>query len=320
MIGSDSSNKVLSITMNTAIDFVIEVDELQSGSAVRSRTSDIAPAGKGVNAAVGVATLGTRAVATGFIGAESFQLFQTLQSEKVEARFVELPGATRTNVTILENSKSRETHIQTDGYSVSALAIDKLISILDREIQPGDVVLVAGSLPPSAPPALAGDLISLAKANRAYTILDSNGTGVLNGIKSGPDMIKANLDELSEVCNRPVEDSDETIAGCARELLSSEINRVIVSRGYRGIILVEKDAAWKAFADNVATRFTAGVGCGDAVVAAFAHSIVQSASIEDTLLLAVACGSANLLTTRPGRFQLADVEAFKSCVTVQRLS
>ena len=76
--------KVLCITVNTAIDYVIQVDHLSLGTTIRSTTATLAPSGKGVGVAIGVAILGGRAIATGFIGERSRDIFASLKAEKVE--------------------------------------------------------------------------------------------------------------------------------------------------------------------------------------------------------------------------------------------
>jgi 1-phosphofructokinase len=301
------SNRVFCVTLNTAIDHIIDVDRLAVGSTIRAAEGVLVPAGKGVDVAVGVATLGCHAVAAGFIGDRSRELFATLQAEQVESMFIEVPGSTRINVTILERESSRETHLQTVGYAISQTDVERLILLIDANVTPDDVVVIGGSLPPGAPDGLLAELIALCRLRGAYVILDSSGTALLNGLCAAPHMVKPNLLELGQIVGRHIDGSDAEVQRAAKECLSQGVTRVVVSRGYRGIVVIETKQAWKAWLETGDSGPTAGVGSGDAVVAAFAVAMLQNSSIEDAMRLAVACGSANLLTKLPGRFRAADV-------------
>ena len=316
---SQKTQKVLSVTLNTAIDHIIEVDHLAVGDTIRSLGDTIVPAGKGVDVAVGVATLGGRAVATGFVGAESRDVFSRLKDENVELLLLEVPGKTRTNVTILERNGCRETHLQTTGYSISAADIKRLVDVLDRTLVGGDVAVIAGSIPPGAPAGVIAQLIAQCRDKGAYVILDGSGRSLTEGLNARPHMIKPNLLELSQVAACGVDESDAGVILAADQCLERGLERVVVSCGQRGIIVVERGRAWKALVDVGRNQTTASVGSGDAVVAAFALGTIEGRSIEDTNRLAVACAAANLFTDLPGRFRVADVNNLLPKITVQEL-
>lgn len=319
-IGGLRPKKVICVTLNTAIDHVVQVDELAVGTTMRAAAAELVPAGKGVDVAVGVAALGGHAVATGFIGERSRELFASLQTEQVELQFIEVPGSTRINVTILERKLSRETHLQTVGYSISQADVERLAVVLERNVTPSDVVVIGGSLPPGAPAGLAARLVALCRLRGAYVILDSSGAALLDGLRAAPQMVKPNLLELAQIVGHSIDDSDADVLRAAQECLSPGVIRVVVSRGYRGILVIERTQAWKAWIDSGRSYLTASVGSGDAVVAAFALSTLQDRSIEETIRLGVACGAGNLLTQLPGRFNADDVAELLPSAQVRRIS
>ncbi len=319
-IGDIQPKKVFCVTLNTAIDHIVQVNELAVGTTIRTAAAELVPAGKGVDVAVGVAILGGHAVATGFIGAGSRDLFASLQAEQVESRFIEVPGFTRINVTILERKLSRETHLQTTGYAISQADVERLTVVLELCVTPDDVVVIGGSLPEGAPDGLTAGLVTLCKSMGAYVILDSSGAALLDGLRASPQMVKPNLLELSQIAGRSVDNSDASVLRATQECLSLGVSRVVVSRGYRGIVVSERTGAWKAWLDSGHSYPTASVGSGDAVVAAFAFSTLEDRSIEDTMRLGVACGAANLRTQLPGRFRPSDVAELLPSSKIQRIS
>jgi len=118
-------------------------------------------------------------------------------------------GATRINVTILERELSRETHLQTVGYTISRGDLKRLSGLLECAIKPEDVVVFGGSLPPGSSEAAADDLVMLCKKLGAYVILDASGPALLAGLPAQPHMVKPNLLELSQILGRPVQNSDK---------------------------------------------------------------------------------------------------------------
>jgi 1-phosphofructokinase family hexose kinase len=312
-------SKAVCITPNTAIDHVIRVGELVLGSTLRAESATLVPAGKGVCVAAGVAALGGRAVATGFVGERSSDLFDGLHSEHIEPRFVEVPGSTRVNVTLLESTR-RETHVQTTGYAISAEDVTRLDQLVEELVSAGDIVVISGSVPPGTPRGLTAHLVELGKTRGAHVILDASGCALREGAEQGPHMIKPNLTELRQLVGRDVEDADDAVVRAARGCLAWGVRRVVVSRGAKGLVAVDAQGAWRAFVDVGRDEATASVGSGDAVVAAYVVGAFEQRSPEDTLRLAAACGAANLLTHLPGRFIKSDVDRLAPLVSVERLA
>jgi 1-phosphofructokinase len=310
--------KAVCITPNTAIDYIVELGSIVLGTTTRSRAAVLVPAGKGVDVAVGVATLGGSGLATGFIGEGSRSTFASLHSEGVESDFVEVPGHTRINVTLAEDN-GRETHLQTTGYSVGEKDLAALIALIDRRLTSMDVAVLAGSLPPHAPEATMERLVRRCLEVGAYVVLDSSGAALRSGLTARPHMIKPNLAELAELTRTDVEDTDEGTLSAARGCLDAVRDAVVVSRGPKGILFVGRGEGWSAHVDAGRDTTTAGVGSGDAVVAALVAGRLHGQTVEETVRLASACGTANLFTAWPGRFNQVDVARLLPKVVLRRL-
>lgn len=59
---------IYTVTMNPAIDYVMEVGALDSGGTNRSRGESYYPGGKGINVSVVLKSLGMESTALGFTG------------------------------------------------------------------------------------------------------------------------------------------------------------------------------------------------------------------------------------------------------------
>ena len=82
---------------------------------------------------------------------------------------------------------------------------------------------------------------------------------------------------------------DELLAG-AREVLGS-CERVLVSLGREGAVLVTAEGAWHARARG-RVKVVHTVGCGDALFAGFLCAYARGASEAEAVRFAVACGTA----------------------------
>ncbi|MCP4326454.1 MAG: 1-phosphofructokinase, partial [Alteromonadales bacterium] len=99
------NKKVVTITLNPALDLTGSLDLLSVGSVSLVNKGSLHAAGKGVNVAKVLADLGAQVTVTGFLGRDNEQLFCQLFTEMgAKDAFIRVDGATRINVKLVENS------------------------------------------------------------------------------------------------------------------------------------------------------------------------------------------------------------------------
>ena len=74
--------KILSITLNPAIDLTVQLDQLKVGEVNRQLTAQSHAAGKGLNVAQVLKDLGHELIVSGFFGARKPSNFLTIISSK----------------------------------------------------------------------------------------------------------------------------------------------------------------------------------------------------------------------------------------------
>ncbi len=144
--------KILTLTLNPALDLTVQLARLDTGQVNRSDAMYTHAAGKGVNVAQVLADLGHQLTVSGFLGENNPQAFDALFAQRgfVDA-FIRVPGDTRSNIKLAE-SDGRITDINGPGPEVSEAAQQALLERLEQ-IAPGhDAVVVAGSLPRGVSP------------------------------------------------------------------------------------------------------------------------------------------------------------------------
>lgn len=97
--------KILTLTMNPALDLTLQLGQLELGQVNRSNAMLTHAAGKGLNVAQVLADLGHELTVAGFLGIDNQQAFEALfERRHFVDEFVRVPGETRSNIKMAESS------------------------------------------------------------------------------------------------------------------------------------------------------------------------------------------------------------------------
>ncbi|UVJ46638.1 1-phosphofructokinase [Pseudomonas sp. LS1212] len=290
--------RILTITLNPALDLTIELAELRLGEVNRSEALHSHAAGKGLNVAQVLADLGHSLTVSGFIGMDNQQPFDTLFARRgfVDA-FIRVPGETRSNIKLAENG-GRITDLNGPGLQVDENAQQALLARLER-IAPGhDAVVVAGSLPRGVSAQWLQTLLERLKAMGLKVALDTSGEALRAGLAAAPWLVKPNTEELAEAMGSGV---DQVVA--ARTLREQGVEHVVISHGAEGVNWFSNQPALQALPPKV--RVASTVGAGDSLLAGMVHGLLGNHSAEQTLRTATAI--AAMAVTQIG-FGITDTE------------
>ncbi len=297
---------ILTVTLNPAVDKALEVPGFAVGAHARATVKSLLPAGKGVNVARGVARLGGRAQAGGFIGRNEERMFaESLTEEGVEAEFCAVAGRTRTNTTILDPRARTTTHLRERGFRVTDEDVAAIGALLERKLGewPQATVVFAGSLPDGLSPDAFAGLLRACAERGAEVVVDTNGPALRAAVESGAvGTVKPNLEELAECLGWPAEPSD------ARELLG-RVRTVLLTLGEEGACLVTEQGTVGRRCPLREGELGNTVGCGDAFLAGWLRGRQLSDDPAEALTWAVAAGAASAMSETTVGYSLADVKA-----------
>lgn len=307
---------IVTVTFNPTYDKTLEVPNFAAGLTVRARTIRRQPAGKGVNVSRCIAALGKPSTATGFLGRSEIEVFaRSFEGTGAAVDFVSVAGNTRQNTTVLDPEGNTETHIREEGFTVSEEKIAALEEKLARLLKEGDIVILAGSRPPGVGPAHIVRIVEACKATGCYVAIDTSGPALREAVEAGCSIVKPNLEELQDLVNEAVSDEAGIVRAANKLLIHVRI--LLVTLGAKGAYCFTSDGAWKATIEAGEVRNT--VGAGDAFMAGFAVSYMDSLPLETCLRQAVACGSASTLKEWAGEIDPSDVKRLAKKVKVTRL-
>lgn len=277
--------KILTLTLNPALDLTVELARLEPGQVNRSEAMHAHAAGKGVNVAQVLADLGHTLTVSGFLGEDNAQVFEALFTQRgfVDA-FIRVPGETRSNIKLAEQD-GRITDLNGPGPVVDEAAQQALLERLEQ-IAPGhDVVVVAGSLPRGVSPQWLQALIERLKKLGLNVALDTSGEALRVALAAGPWLIKPNTEELADALGCEVV-SELAQAQAAQRLHAQGIDHVVISHGADGVNWFSVGSALHASPPKVTVAST--VGAGDSLLAGMLHGLLGAHTPEQTLRTATA--------------------------------
>ena len=317
--------KLITVTLNPAVDTAYQLDKLKIGKSTRTKNPLKSAGGKGLNVTRVATLLGEDITATGFLGGSNGAFIRDqLQQLGVTDQFIQVQGETRQCLSFIDSEKN-QTEILEEGPCISEceakLFEEKIAKLLKdaseasggQEAGCSAVLAVSGSLPKGFVSGLYRMILAEAKKSGVKVILDTSGQALIDCIEDGPYLIKPNLQELEQVLGYKCQNEDE-IWSAMEKLQEKGIKVVIVSDGENGSLVLYEDKHYRVSTAKI--EAASAVGSGDSFIAGFAAGMVRGYSIEQTLVLASACGAANAMEERTGYINLDTVGALIEQITV----
>lgn len=294
---------IYTVTFNPAIDYVVRVEEFSLGQVNRSSREEIQFGGKGINVSVMLNHLGTDSCALGFLaGFTGKAIEDDLHRMGIRTDFIHLSqGMTRINVKL---KAKEETEINGQGPEISQADFQKLLEQVAL-LQPGDTLVLAGSIPQSLPDDVYERIIQSLAGKDIQVVVDATRDLLCHVLKYRPFLIKPNHIELGEIFDRTLH-TDEEIRECASLLQQRGARNVLVSMAGDGAILLDETGAFHKIAAPKG-EVKNSVGAGDSMVAGFLTGYLQSRDYETALRTGAAAGSATAFSE--GLAQRDEVQA-----------
>lgn len=309
--------RVLTVTLNPALDLTVQLPSLRLGEVNRSESLQVHAAGKGLNVAQVLADLGHQLTVTGFLGESNPQAFEQLFAARgFTDEFVRVAGETRSNLKLAETD-GRVTDINGPGLAVTEAQCDELLARLQRLAPAHDLVVVAGSLPRGIDSQWFVQLLHSLKALGVRVALDTSGVALRDGLATRPWLIKPNEEELAEARGVDLSGSSALLAE-ARRLQGEGIEHVVISQGADGVSWFTADAALHSQPPKVQVVST--VGAGDSLLAGMLHGLLVGWPAERTLAHATAIAAQAVGQVGFGITDTAQLAELKAAVRLQPLS
>lgn len=284
--------------LNPALDVIYKLSEFHSGLTITDVGASIIPAGKGINVAKVIKTLGEDVCVIGLMPELDIKKSSDyLQNLDINFHFHPIPGCLRINTTILESGTNCISHINSEGASLPLRIQEEFAVFQKSHIKDGDLWCFSGSVPRGFEDDIYGRMLKACADVGTGALLDSRDNALKFGLRSKPLMIKPNLSELEGLSGEQIKGVHH-IALRGKRFIDMGISYIFISLGADGMIAIHDNDCLLCSAPQVRTIDT--VGCGDALVAGLLVAYNRKFSFSEMCRMAVACGTSKAMHEGPG--------------------
>lgn len=308
------NGRILTVTMNPAIDIQYRVEDFQLDRVFRSEPPQKTPGGKGLNVSRVIEQMGKPVTATGVLGGNSGRWIKNqLSLTGIHERFTSIGRETRECIAII--GKDSQTEILGRGPVVSEDEVDEFLKGFEGLVKEHSIICISGSLPEGVEDTFYRDLISMANGYNCKVILDSSGQPLQNALAERPFLIKPNREEMEAVIGRKINGLEEVIKA-GRYLREMGAQNVLISLGGEGGVFIGKETLLLKIPE---IQVKNPVGSGDASVAGFAYALSEGMGLEEILAFSMACGLSNTMNEGTGQVVAEDVFRLKNNIGIKRV-
>ena len=277
---------IVTLTPNPSIDRTLSLPSLGRGAVNRATTVTDEAGGKGLNVARAIADMAGSAVAVLPASAASRQRIVELVGDVPPTRFVTIEGPIRVNLSLVEPDGT-VTKVNEPGPTMTEAEVDDMLgaAVAAAAHDATDWVVGCGSLPPGAPDDVYGRLAERL-AGRARIAVDADRAALRAAVRWPLDLIKPNRAELEELAGRPLA-TLEAVVAAATEVANRGVERVLVSLGPDGAVLVDRTGR-VTYARTTIGDAVNPVGAGDALLAGFLAGGADHEALPEALAWATA--------------------------------
>ena len=282
---------IYTLTLNPSLDYHITPNgRILPQKTNRTQSESLFIGGKGINVSTVLKELGIDSVCLGFVAGTVGAAIEKGLQDRLKTDFIHLEsGESRINVKIREEAGITE--INGSGPDISPDSLDKLFDRLS-ELSSDDMVIISGSAPQSLKNDIYGQIAACLADKGCSFVVDAASSLLMNTLKYHPDVIKPNIEELSQLSGTDIDALDaDKIYIEAKKLQDMGAKEVIVSAGSFGAYLVDRSGEL-----HIVTSYKGDVintvGAGDSMLAGFIAGKKKGLASDNALDIAVAAGCA----------------------------
>ena len=290
--------KILTITLNPALDLSAQCDRVAPGPKLRLNGLVTEPGGGGVNVSRAILALGGDSCAlVAWGGATGAQHRALLEATGLEVIALDQPGDTRQSLTVTD-AQGQQFRFVLPGPAWSEDMETAALRTIARAAEADHApVVLSGSQPPGMRAEFPQWLAATLGPGRL--VIDTSGDA-LNRLVTAPDpgampmALRMDQSESEALAGGPLADTDASLR-LAADMVARGVARVVVlARGGEGSVLAARDLWLACRPPRVEVR--SKVGAGDSFTGGFALELARSGDLTRALQHGTAAAAAAVMT------------------------
>lgn len=280
---------IYTITFNPSIDYMVTVDQFQTGEVNRVQDEYILAGGKGINVSIVLKNLSVESQTLGFIAGFTGKEIQKRVEEKgIHTDFIDVHnGYSRINFKL---KSQQETEVNGNGPHISKQDIELLMEKL-KKLKKGDILVLSGSIPQCVSNDIYANIMKELQDIGIEIIVDATGELLMKVLEYKPFLIKPNNHELAEMFHVKLFDQKDIVT-YAKKLQEMGAKNVLISMAGDGAFFICENGK-VYFSEAPKGIVKNSVGAGDSMVAGFIAGYEKTKDYIQAFKMGVATGSAS---------------------------
>ncbi|AMV70159.1 Tagatose-6-phosphate kinase [Pediococcus damnosus] len=280
---------IYTLTLNPAIDLVIDTKTMQPNVVNRTESYDIQANGKGVNVSFILKRLGIENVALGIGGGFTIKYIEeVLNKSDITNDFVHVEKPTRINVFTRVQDENQEYKLVNKGPKTNKNQINELLKKI-KKLKKDDILSLSGSFSEGIEPGILSQIARISEKNQFKLVIDTSYTEVLDTLKYHPYLIKPNEHEIASWFGMSKVPDQETLIKMGKELIHRGALNVLISLGGLGAVFINSHEV--LFGNAAKGEVVNTAGSGDTMLGSFLGGMVTGLSSKENLKRTLAAGS-----------------------------
>jgi 6-phosphofructokinase 2 len=310
---------IVTLTINPAVDIFVNVARVEPTVKLRCSAPKRDPGGGGINVARVVQRLGGNVAAiypTG--GAIGKLLHRLLEREGIDSIVTPSHVETRENFTAFEEDTGLQYRFVLPGSPLHRPEWEAMLDKLTGLAETPRIVVASGSVPPGVPDDIYADMTRRARKLGAKMVVDTSGPSLGAALAEGVFLIKPNQNELSEFAGKALDNDHDRIAACRTLIENGRTEMVALTLGEHGAMLATRERVLRSAPMQI--EVVSAVGAGDSFLGGLVAALARNAPLEEAFRLAVAAGSAAVMSPGTELGSEEDVQRLLPRVSVTELA
>jgi 1-phosphofructokinase family hexose kinase len=294
--------KILCLGLTPALQRTLFFDTLAINEVNRAKQVLESAAGKALNTARALSTLGMPAKVTGLNGGTTGRTLETfLKAYGVTSVQTSMKRETRICTTLIDQSKGAITELVEEAPDPGRPTLMRFRRDTLNHLEQASALVISGTLPPFAPEDFYLPFVRAAGARDIPVIIDSHKAPLLHLLQERPLLVKLNVHELAITFKRKIK-TERDIVECMNKLLTLGSRNVIITQGAKAAYLMTGSGAlWRVLPPKL-DQVVNPIGSGDCTTAGIVCKLLKRRPLPEALAFGLACGTANATTPTPADF------------------
>jgi 1-phosphofructokinase family hexose kinase len=312
--------KILCLGLTPALQRTLFFDTLVINEVNRAKLVLESAAGKALNTARALSTLGMPVQVAGLNGGTTGRKIEALlKAYGVTSVQTSMRPETRICTTLIDQPKGTITELVEEAPDPGTSTLKRFLRDNLNHLEQASALVISGTLPPFAPEDFYVPFVRAAVARDIPVIIDSHKAPLLHLLQERPLLVKLNVHEVAITFKRKIK-TERDIVECMNKLLALGASNVIITQGAKAAYLMTGfGALWRALPSKL-DKVVNPIGSGDCTTAGIVCKLLKRRPLPEALAFGLACGTANATTPTPADLVPRLAAQFYKTIHIERVS